>query len=205
MLQSCDKCGRRYDDLDHWTFCPHDRFEVNPAALRPDWKARGEPPPGTPHPILDLIPQPQRVGPDEPGYVLLADLGFEHLPAPPPGRMYAHLVRVGTALKHGGREDGPIHLQINGVSATIPREQQVALLPQFVNVLEDSSATITRYGAVLTDFNGNTLDFLHSVRPSSTGLPGMLAVRWCIALKRAIRGARIKPRLTPEPPLRLER
>ncbi len=29
MIRTCDKCGKRYDDLDHLTYCPHDYFSMN--------------------------------------------------------------------------------------------------------------------------------------------------------------------------------
>lgn len=29
MLVICAECNHRYDDYDHWTFFPHDRFELS--------------------------------------------------------------------------------------------------------------------------------------------------------------------------------
>lgn len=30
MRQTCDHCGRRYDDEYHWTLCPHNPLEAGP-------------------------------------------------------------------------------------------------------------------------------------------------------------------------------
>lgn len=42
MRVVCDKCGMAYDDFDHWTYCPHDRFGMSPdvAALQAAGKLR---------------------------------------------------------------------------------------------------------------------------------------------------------------------
>ncbi len=29
MTVTCPKCGKSYDDTYHWTYCPHDYFEMN--------------------------------------------------------------------------------------------------------------------------------------------------------------------------------
>ena len=29
MIVYCAHCDRVFDDVDHWTFCPHDPFEIN--------------------------------------------------------------------------------------------------------------------------------------------------------------------------------
>lgn len=26
MMRRCEDCQKGYDDFDHWTFCPHERF-----------------------------------------------------------------------------------------------------------------------------------------------------------------------------------
>lgn len=36
MLVKCNECNEDYDDLDHWTTCPHDYFEMRTMAHRGD-------------------------------------------------------------------------------------------------------------------------------------------------------------------------
>jgi hypothetical protein len=36
MIVECLKCGKRYDDVYHWTYCPHDYFEMNTVVSRGD-------------------------------------------------------------------------------------------------------------------------------------------------------------------------
>jgi hypothetical protein len=51
MIVTCAKCNMHYDDFDHWTYCPHERFSPSPdvkamqarGELRPDSGAEGEP------------------------------------------------------------------------------------------------------------------------------------------------------------------
>ena len=40
MMVKCDKCKCTYDDFDHFTYCPHDRFSVSPDVQA--MQARGE-------------------------------------------------------------------------------------------------------------------------------------------------------------------
>ena len=32
MNVTCEKCGEEYDDLDHWTYCPHEYFQMRTMA-----------------------------------------------------------------------------------------------------------------------------------------------------------------------------
>lgn len=51
MIVKCDKCNKTYDDFDHRTYCPHDRFSISPSVkemqdkgeLRQDSGPEGDP------------------------------------------------------------------------------------------------------------------------------------------------------------------
>jgi hypothetical protein len=51
MIFKCEKCDKVYDDFDHWTYCPHDRFGMSPdvkamqdrGELRQDSGPEGDP------------------------------------------------------------------------------------------------------------------------------------------------------------------
>jgi hypothetical protein len=34
MRVKCEKCGKIYNDTYHWTYCPHDYFEMNTTVSR---------------------------------------------------------------------------------------------------------------------------------------------------------------------------
>lgn len=38
MLRLCDECDVAYDDLDHWTICPHEYFEKPADSLDKVWR-----------------------------------------------------------------------------------------------------------------------------------------------------------------------
>jgi hypothetical protein len=172
MLRNCDDCGKRYDDLYRYTICPHDEFAGNDFAMA---QVQARPP-------MRRLAEPV----DEEGYLIQALLGFGHLPPPPAGRLYGHLVRVSKTNRHGVTTLGIIHMTINGAEAAIAREQQVPLLTQFVESLRISNEQVRHFGEVLMDYHGNVLDFLHAVRWESTGLPFDEAVVWCYTLDDAL-------------------
>lgn len=52
MMVECEKCNKRYDDFDHLTYCPHERFGVSPsvAKMQAEGKLRQDSgPEGDPH------------------------------------------------------------------------------------------------------------------------------------------------------------
>jgi len=52
MIVKCDKCKLSYDDFDHLTFCPHNRFPASPSVkqLQDEGKLRQDSgPEGDPH------------------------------------------------------------------------------------------------------------------------------------------------------------
>ncbi len=34
MIVTCEKCGSRYDDTYHWTYCPHEYFPMSTVVSR---------------------------------------------------------------------------------------------------------------------------------------------------------------------------
>jgi hypothetical protein len=40
MIVSCEKCKLEYDDFDHLTYCPHDRFAISKSVR--EMQERGE-------------------------------------------------------------------------------------------------------------------------------------------------------------------
>ena len=41
MRVTCDKCGKVYDDVYRWTYCPHERFEMNTTVVDGTGQVRG--------------------------------------------------------------------------------------------------------------------------------------------------------------------
>lgn len=39
MKVRCEKCGKEFDDFDHWTYCPHAYFPPNGYALKDELTA----------------------------------------------------------------------------------------------------------------------------------------------------------------------
>lgn len=35
MKTTCKECDRTYDDVYHWTYCPHDYFQMRTVVVRP--------------------------------------------------------------------------------------------------------------------------------------------------------------------------
>lgn len=48
MIVKCEECNKTYDDFDHITFCPHDRFLVSSSVkkLQDEGKLRQDSGPG---------------------------------------------------------------------------------------------------------------------------------------------------------------
>lgn len=40
MIVTCSECGKRYDDVYRWTYCPHEYFEMNTVVVGSDGKER---------------------------------------------------------------------------------------------------------------------------------------------------------------------
>lgn len=40
MITKCKKCNKQYDDFDHLSYCPHERFAVSQSVR--EMQARGE-------------------------------------------------------------------------------------------------------------------------------------------------------------------